>query len=280
MAIFALSLVVACSSENPESEVAGEDEDNQYESAEAEDIDKNDQDKTEDPVDSEEREDEGELSEESEEVEVTHYIAEDYTVRPLEEDGDEQVVLLTIDDAPEDHGVEMAETLKELDAGAIFFVNGHFLQSDEGKDQLTEIYELGFEIGNHTMNHPNLNDLSEEEQYNEIVELNDLVEEIIGERPNFFRAPFGANTDYSNQVLEDEGMVAMNWSYGYDFEPEYMEADPLADIMVETDLLRNGANLLMHDRSFTSEALEDIVIGLREKGYEPLDPARIETNYN
>lgn len=197
------------------------------------------------------------------------------TVRPID-DADAEVVLLTIDDAPDNHGPEMASILQELDAGAIFFVNGHFIQSDEGKEQLQEIYDMGFEIGNHTMNHPNLSDLSEEEQYEEIVALNDLIEEVIGERPRFFRAPFGVNTDYSKELMEEEDMQWMNWTYGYDFDPDYMEKEALETIMVETELLTNGANLLMHDREFTMEALEGIVEGLREKGYEIVDPASIK----
>ncbi|TMW73034.1 polysaccharide deacetylase family protein [Alteribacter natronophilus] len=221
-------------------------------------------------------EDDENAEDETDEPEVTHYLASDHTVRPLDEENDEQVVLLTIDDVPDEHGVEMAETLAELEAGAIFFVNGHFLNSEEGREQLQAIHNLGFEIGNHTMNHPNMSNLSEEEQYAEIVELNDLIEEITGERPRFYRAPFGVNTDYSKELIEEKGMQWMNWTYGYDFDADYMEAEPLAEIMVETELLRNGANLLMHDRSFTSEALEQIVTGLRENGYEPLDPERIE----
>ncbi|WP_416151093.1 polysaccharide deacetylase family protein [Salipaludibacillus sp. HK11] len=198
-----------------------------------------------------------------------------YPIRPID-DANEEVVLLTIDDAPDNHGPEMAHILKDLDAGAIFFVNGHFINTDEGKEDLKEIHDLGFEIGNHTMSHPNLNDISEEEQYEEIVHLNDLIEEIIGERPRFFRAPFGANTDYSKKLLEEEGMQWMNWSYGYDWEADYMEKEALEEIMVETELLGNGANLLMHDREFTKDALPGIVEGLREKGYEIVDPALIK----
>jgi len=135
---------------------------------------------------------------------------------------------------------------------------------------------MGFPIGNHTYSHPNLNDLSEEKQREEIIGLSDLVEEIIGERPQFFRAPFGVNTDFSKQLVEEEGMVLMNWSYGYDWNEEYRNKDALADIMVNTDLLRNGANLLMHDREWTAAALEEIVTGLRDKGYEMVDPDAIK----
>ncbi len=201
-----------------------------------------------------------------------------WAIEPISEETNSKVVLLTIDDAPDQHALEMANTLKALDASAIFFVNGHFLEDQDQQQILKEIYEMGFVIGNHTYTHPNLSDISEEQQREEIIALNDLVEDIIGERPKFFRAPFGVNTDVSNAVAEEEEMVVMNWTYGYDWEDDYTEADVLAEMMINTPELRDGANLLMHDRSWTSEALEDIVIGLEEKGYELVNPKTIETD--
>ncbi|WP_245411638.1 polysaccharide deacetylase family protein [Alkalicoccus urumqiensis] len=234
-------------------------------------------------IEDEEENEEGKDEEESdgeedmEEPETPAYSLQgDSSIAPLEEGAENNAVLLTIDDAPDQHAVEMAETLAELDAGAIFFVNGHFLEGEEKEEMLQHIHELGFEIGNHTMTHPNLRDVTEGETEEEIIALNDRIEEIIGERPRFFRAPFGVNTDKSEEVVETEGMQSMNWTYGYDFEADYMEAEALEEIMVETELLRGGANLLMHDRSFTLEALPGIVEGLREKGYEIVDVRDIE----
>lgn len=207
------------------------------------------------------------------EIKATHYVDENnWSIRPLIEKADKQVVLLTIDDAPDKYALEMAKILKEQHAGAIFFVNGHFLETEEQREILKQIHDMGFIIGNHTYSHVHLPDVSREKQKEEIIRVNDLVEDIIGERPTFFRAPFGANTDFSKQIIAEEKMAPMNWSYGYDFQPEYMDKDKLIEIMLETELLHNGANILMHDRKWTKEALEDIVIGLREKGYEILDP--------
>ncbi len=201
---------------------------------------------------------------------------DNWKVQPLQ-DENEQVALLTIDDAPHQFSVEMAETLHELNVNAIFFINGHFIADEDGKEKLKRIHDLGFEIGNHTMSHPNMSQISEDEQRQEIVELNDVIEEIIGERPQFYRAPFGVNTETSEEVMAEQGMISMNWTYGYDWETEYQNAEALADIMVNTPYLTNGANLLMHDREWTAQALENIVSGLKEKGYEIVDPNQIET---
>lgn len=192
-------------------------------------------------------------------------------------DAPAEAVLITIDDAPDKNAVEMAITLKELDVPAIFFVNGHFLDSEEEKDNLEKIHEMGFAIGNHTQTHPNLTTISEEQQKEEILSVNETVEQVIGEKLKFFRAPHGANTDFSRSLVQQEGMLLMNWSYGYDWEKQYMEPAALADIMVNTEFLRNGSNLLMHDREWTAAALPGIVEGLQAKGYTFIDPNEIET---
>ncbi|SEM78347.1 Peptidoglycan/xylan/chitin deacetylase, PgdA/CDA1 family [Terribacillus saccharophilus] len=224
----------------------------------------------------EQQEAEEKQAEKQEEQQEPQYkVSEVSSIVPID-DANEQVALLTFDDAPDKHALEIAESLKEADAPAIFFVNGHFLTTDEEKETLKKIHDMGFAIGNHTYSHANLNDLTEEEAKEEIIKVNEQVEEIIGEKPEFFRAPFGENTDYSRQLAEDEGMTVMNWTYGYDWESQYQDSDALADIMVNTELLGNGANLLMHDREWTAQAVPNIVTGLRDKGYELVDPETIE----
>lgn len=227
-------------------------------------------------------EDDGTEEPEVEEVEVVEEVSEplyeltaNWSLKPIGV-ANPKVVLLTIDDAPDKRALEMAKTLKELNAPAIFFVNGHFIDTVEEKAVLKEIHDMGFSIGNHTKTHANLKQISEEQQKEEILAVSDNIEEIIGERPKFFRAPFGVNTDFSKALVKEDGMLLMNWSYGYDWEKKYMEATALADIMVNTELLRDGSNLLMHDRQWTADALKGIVEGLRAKGYELIDPATIK----
>lgn len=203
-------------------------------------------------------------------------LRDDFSIQNIS-NPDEKIVLLTIDDAPDKNALTMAKVLKDLNVKAIFFVNGHFIDTPEEGEVLKQIHQMGFPIGNHTYNHKSLKDLTEEQQRIEIVGLNDRIEELIGERPRFFRAPFGMNTEYSKKIAAEEQMLLMNWTYGYDWEKAYQSKEAIADIMVNTPLLRNGANLLMHDREWTSAALGDIVKGLQNKGYKIVDPDLIET---
>lgn len=267
-------MVTACSnSENdPEDQNALNEPNNQNEQTNVNDAQDNEQ-NNENDNDNNREEDESDLDAN---ISPQYRVSDNWTIVPIN-DASNEVVLLTIDDAPEHYALEMAETLVKLDAPAIFFVNGHFLETDKEKATLKEIYDMGFAIGNHTYSHSNLADLSEEEQKEEIIRVNDMVEEITGERPKFFRPPFGVYTDYTKQLVTEENMVYMNWTYGYDWEKDYMTKEAIADIMVNAPQLGNGGNLLMHDRKWTAEALHDIVTGLRAKGYEMIDPSLIET---
>lgn len=275
--LLGLFVVTGCS-DNETEPVEPEEEESMAE-------EENDQERKEEEKEKEDAEETNVVDEEKANPEAQYYIEEDATVVPLHDDVEQDVVLLTFDDAPADYALQIAETLEDLDAGAIFFVNGHFLETPEEEEALKELHDMGFIIGNHTDTHPLLTDISEEEQREEIVNVNDRVEEIIGERPKFFRAPNGMNTDYSEELVRDEGMVLMNWTYGFDYFEPYMDADKLAEAMItgeapeidiDYSLLKPGANLLMHDREWTSEALEEIIIGLRESGYEMVDPHLIQ----
>lgn len=218
-------------------------------------------------------------SQEAAQTSPQYRMKEDFSIKNIMVP-EEKVVLLTIDDAPDENALAMAKTLKDLNVKAIFFVNGHFIDTPEEGEVLKQIHEMGFPIGNHTLSHQSLKGLTEEEQRREIVGLNDRVEELIGERPQFFRAPFGENTDFSKKVVAEEKMLLMNWTYGYDWVKEFQSKEALANIMINTPYLRNGANLLMHDREWTSAALADIVKGLQNKGYKIADPMLIETPKN
>lgn len=72
------------------------------------------------------------------------------------------------------------------------------------------------------------------------------------------------------KVAEKEKMLVMNWTYGYDWEKEYQDKKALTEIMLNSPYLGNGANLLMHDRKWTSEAIEDIVKVFKRKALSSL----------
>lgn len=216
-----------------------------------------------------------EIEEEEEVVEFQYQVNPTlYSVEPINPDEatDEKLVLLTYDDAPDGNTLEIAEALAERNVSAIFFVNGMYMEDEEGFEVMQKVHEMGFEIANHTHTHATLPDNTEEDQKEEILKTSEIIEKAIGEKPRFFRAPHGMNTDYSKQLVVDEGMKLMNWSFGYDWMGEYQDAAALIDITLNAPELGNGSNILMHDRTWTAEATPAIVDGLIEQGFTIIDP--------
>lgn len=202
---------------------------------------------------------------------------------PLNEYSSPDVLLFTFDDAPQEpdsYAIEMAKVMKERDVNAIFLVNGMYLESDRGKEITRTIYDMGFEIGNHTQTHPNLRELSYEEQYYEILTTNQLIEEVTGAPVRWFRPPFGLFDMDTILICNELDMQLMTWSFGYDWMDEYLSGPELAHVSLNNDYIRSGANILMHDRSWTLEALPQMIDGYREKGYHIVDPYLIKHSEN
>ena len=174
----------------------------------------------------------------------------------------------------------MAQVMKEKDVNAIFLVNGMYLESEWGREITKQVHDMGFEIGNHTHTHPNLRELTYEEQYNEIVATNQMVEEITGAPVRWFRPPFGLFNMDTILICNELGLQLMTWSFGYDWMDEYLSGPELAAVSLDNMYIRPGANILMHDRSWTLEALPTMIDGYRELGYHIVDPYLIQHQEN
>lgn len=188
-----------------------------------------------------------------------------------------KVVVLTFDDGPSPaYTGRVLDTLKARGAKAIFFVNGQAAQHPE---LIRRIVAEGHMLGNHTMNHEDLQSLSRAEQYHQIADLNETLKAITGQQPYWFRAPFGSFNDDTLAILADLGMQLLNWSHGsgdwMDVPDGYKDPAVLThDVLAETPRNANmtplhpGSVILFHDTlRHTAEALPEIINGLTDKGY-------------
>lgn len=227
-------------------------------------------------------------NEETDNQVANYYIdPETSSVLPANEDANPSIVLATVDDVPRKlpetptSSVEEAQAMADRGIYGIFFVNGMYLQGEygeEGRQALKEIADMGHVIGNHTLTHYSLDQVPDEETLrHEIIGNQDIIEEVIGYRPQSFRPPHGIEIPELEGILEEENMVAMNWSYGFDWDENYSDPKTLADVMVNTEFLSPGANLLMHDLTWTNEAMPAILDGIQAKGYEFVDARDIAT---
>ncbi|WNS44468.1 polysaccharide deacetylase family protein [Paenibacillus sp. MMS20-IR301] len=212
------------------------------------------------------------------EVPLLYHMNKNYDIVPNTETTDKKVVLLTFDDGPKEAELinPLMDTLDKHNAKAIFFVNGYRVK--EHPELLTLIHDRGGIIGNHSWDHIVLKDKSETEVRKQIEDVQNIVKEITGEAPQFFRPPHGAGGDVGKKIAAGNGLLYMTWSVGsLDWEMKEKDTGKTEKLISNvTSQLHSGSNILMHELPWTVEALDTLLTTLEGKGYSFVDPRSIE----
>ncbi|MDO0924632.1 polysaccharide deacetylase family protein [Streptomyces sp. TG1A-8] len=120
-------------------------------------------------------------------------------------------MVLTFDDGPHpDYTPHILDTLARYDVRAMFFVCGEMAVDNKGL--LARMADEGHVVGNHTWTHPLLTTLDRGEIRSEMERTSDVIEDAYGERPQWFRAPYGAWNRAAFQLGADMGMEPMAWT--------------------------------------------------------------------
>ena len=147
-----------------------------------------------------------------------------------------------------------------------FFMTGGWVESYP--EDVRAILAAGHDLGNHSENHKNMSQISDEECQEEIKKVHTKVQELTGYEMCLFRPPYG---DYDNHVIKNVqkcGYYPIQWSIDSLDWKDY-GADDIVRRVVESDKLNNGAIILMHNGAkYTADALDAVITGLQEKGYE------------
>jgi len=140
----------------------------------------------------------------------------------------EKTVAVTFDDGYEDNYTHALPILKKYGAKATLYVvvdrhdrewsSRRKAKNDSGElmrepklsnEQIKEMIRSGvFEIGSHTLTHPNLPTLSKDEKYKEIVHSKAAIEEAFGITCNAFCYPFGLYDDEDVALVRQAGYTS------------------------------------------------------------------------
>lgn len=153
--------------------------------------------------------------------------------------------LITIDDGPDPHDTPLLlDLLDRHQAKAIFFMIGEKVRMHP--ELAREVVRRGHEIGNHTMAHPQASFwcASPWRTKREILACQQLIKEVTGYSPRWFRAPVGHRNLFTHPITRELGMKVMGWNRrGYDAVSKDAEA-VLSKILPG---LRRGDVVLVHE---------------------------------
>lgn len=182
-------------------------------------------------------------------------------------DTEEKKVALSFDAAwGNEDTEELLSILDKHNLKVTFFMTGGWVESYP--EDVKAILEAGHDLGNHSENHKNMSELSDEEKIEEIMTVHQKVQEITGYEMFLFRPPYG---DYDNaliDVLKENEYYAIQWNVdSLDWKNEGVNA--ILKTVTEHKNLGNGSIILCHNGAeYTAEALDTLINELEAQGYE------------
>lgn len=184
-------------------------------------------------------------------------------------DTNDKAVALTFDDGPSEKADEILSILEAQNVRATFFLVGSDIEQHPEETQ--KIIAAGHEIGNHTYSHGKMIFRSSKYIENEIGKTDNLIKELGYEDPIQFRPPYGKKLVLLPYYLYRHDRKTIMW----DIEPNsYPDINSSVERIVEyvVNNAKPGSIILLHPwnekNNNSIEAIQGIIEGLRNKGYE------------
>ena len=160
---------------------------------------------------------------------------------------------------------KILEILKKHDIHVTFFMTGGWVESYP--DDVKAILAAGHDLGNHSENHKNMSQLSDEEKKEELMKVHTKVQELTGYEMFLFRPPYG---DYDNAVVnvaKDCGYFTIQWDVDSLDWKDY-GVDSIIKTVTQHKHLGNGSIILCHNGAkYTAQALDTLIATLKNEGY-------------
>lgn len=181
---------------------------------------------------------------------------------------DKKYIYLTFDEGYEAGYTEkILDTLKENEVKATFFITAHYLNTQP--DLVKRMVEEGHIVGNHTVNHKSMPDLSDEQVKKEVMDLHTAIYEKIGYEMKYIRPPKGEYSQRTLKLCKDLGYKTVMWSFAYvDWDEKQQKGNEYATKTILNNL-HPGEVMLLHGNSKNNtEVLGSIIQEARKEGYE------------
>lgn len=185
-----------------------------------------------------------------------------------------KVVALTFDDGPDPaYTPAILDILKEYNVPATFFMVGRHVEQYPGLAR--RIADEGHTLGNHTWSHRSLVPLSVDYTRSEIMRSHEMIEQVTGVTPKYFRPPRGVYSAFALDLLRKEGYTTVLWNLTSQDWAELPARRIAAQVLNRTGpgsilLFHDSGNLISAeggDRINTLRALPRVIEGLQEEGY-------------
>lgn len=177
-------------------------------------------------------------------------------------------IYLTFDEGYEaGYTEQILKVLKNNDVKATFFITAHYLNTEESL--VKRMIDEGHIVGNHTVNHKSMPDLTQEEIKKEVIELHQAMYEKFNYDMKYVRPPKGEFSERTLNVINNLGYKTVMWSFAYEDWNEDKQPDEQKSLQKILNNLHNGEIMLLHGNSKTNtNILDSIIKEAKNMGYE------------
>lgn len=181
---------------------------------------------------------------------------------------DSKKVYLTFDAGYEAGYTEkILAVLKENNVKGCFFITGHYLNSQP--DLVKKMIDEGHIVGNHTVNHKSMPDITNEEIKEDVMKLHTAIYDKYGYEMKYIRPPKGECSERTLEYTNSLGYKTVMWSLAYDDWDESKQGREEYGKTKILENIHNGAIILLHSNSKdNSNILNDVIKQVKEMGYE------------
>lgn len=176
-------------------------------------------------------------------------------------------IYLTFDEGYENgYTPQILDVLSEYQVPAAFFITGPYLKQQQ--NLVERMVKEGHIVGNHTINHPSMPDISDEKVVSELKDLNSDFFDLTGQNMKYLRPPRGEFSERTLALSQKNGYKTILWSNAYaDWDMNKANTVQNAHNQV-TNFLHNGCIILLHAVSKeNAQALPEIIKTARSMGY-------------
>ena len=178
----------------------------------------------------------------------------------------QKLIALTFDDGP--YAVDtplLLDQLKDLGVPATFFLIGR--DAEEYPELTARIVGDGFEVGNHTRSHPNLDELAPSDVNMELLGASGILQRFTADPSvhTLFRPPHGRYTEQTILEVQRLGYTTVLWND--DAGDWKIENSTVLAQHIEAHAMTPEILLLHSGHMATIKMLEDVVPAFREAGY-------------
>ena len=180
----------------------------------------------------------------------------------------DKYIYLTFDQGYEaGYTEQILDALKENSVTATFFITAHYVNTEP--DLVKRMIDEGNIVGNHTVNHKSMPDLSQEQITSEIMDLHLAIYEKFQYEMKYMRPPMGEFSERTLSIKNSLGYRTVMWSFAYEDWDEDKQPDVEKAKKKIIDNVHNGEIMLLHATSKTNaNILSDVIKEIKSMGYE------------